>query len=211
MPVLGNPQDDTRVAAQLKVTRALYLFTTALATVAGAGALVTFILGSFHHTGWFLSTVGLAFLCGFASIYFGAQGIRDIYIAGYDRDWKEDTGKTKLSVQALFLMLAALITAASLAVARLTANKNNDPLPAAVSAQATATAKLAAELAGVTHNNVIVTQREVQTLNITVRNLESQITLLTVQCWPFRHKSAWRDEHHWGNGDAGQARCEVPR
>jgi hypothetical protein len=195
VPVLGNPLDDSRAAAQLKVTRALYLFTIGLATVAGASALVTFFLGSFHHLGWFFGTVVLAFICAFVSIERGGQGIKDIYIAGYDRDWKENTGKRKLSIQAIFVMLAALLIAVAALVGHLTAHRNSDPLQAAISAQATATAKLATEVATTTHTNIKLITNDVQTLSVSVRNLESQVIALTVHCRRrHRHESRWRGE-----------------
>jgi hypothetical protein len=166
---------DAKTAGQLKVTRSLALFTGGLATVAAAAAILTFVLGAFHHVGWFLLVLLVAFVCAFISIYQGAQGVRAIYLDGFDHKWEKNTGNTQLNLQAIFLMLAAIFTAASPGVAYGTAKTNSNPLETAISTQATATNRLASDYLNLVKNDLQSQQAEIAHLTSSNRHLQTEI------------------------------------
>ena len=190
---------DARTAAEFKVNRALYLCTAGLAVVAGAGVILTFVLGAFHHVGLFLASLGVAFTFAFISIYTGAQGIRAIYKEGYSKAWSETTGKNLFNLQAIFLMLAALVTAVSPGVAYATAHDNSNPVQAALSAQTKATSRLVASLETLVETNRDATKAEIAQLMTSTGTLNSEIAFLrrTITILVQHRCSECHRSHRW--------------
>ena len=100
MTSMADGAEDRRQAATLAVGIAASVTTAALAVLAAASIVITFIVGKYHELGAFYVVIGISTILLVVSIVVGTHGIAEITKNGFSGNWLTKTGKKLFDWQA---------------------------------------------------------------------------------------------------------------